>query len=248
MKLKRITILLPLLVVLLAQTVSAQITIERQVLGATGGFDTGTGFTISSTVGEPMVTTEIGTNILITQGFQQPQRTNDSIVTYFVSNESCIGAKNGIIDILDVKGCPGPYTFSIRSVDDSTTFLGNDTLASGDYIVDITGSNSCQYSITLYVGIEADEICNLIFFSGYTPNGDGTNDVWVIENIEQFPDNVVKIFNRFGDEVWSGEGYDNTNVVWEGFNNGGEQLGDATYFYVAEVNGKIYKGWVELTR
>ena len=195
-----------------------------------------------------MITTETGSNILITQGFQQPQRSNDSTVTYFISPESCIGAKNGIIDILDVKGCPGPYTFDIRSVDDSLTYLGNDTLTSGDYIVDITGSNSCTYSITLFVDLESDVICELIFFSGFTPNNDGVNDVWVIENIEQFPDNEVKIFNRFGEQVWGGKGYDNTTVVWEGFNEGGETLGDATYFYVADVEGVIYKGWIELTR
>lgn len=227
---------------------NAQVSIERQVIGSAGGFDTGTGFTISSTVGEPMVTTETGTNILITQGFQQPQRSGDSIVTFFVSNESCIGARNGMIDILDVKGCPGPYTFTVRSVDDTSTYLGNDTLTVGDYIVDITGSNSCQYSITLTVDIENDVICELIFFSGFTPNGDGTNDVWVIENIEQFPNNSVKIFNRFGEQVWSGDGYNNDDVVWKGENEGGATLGDATYFYVADVEGIIYKGWIELTR
>ena len=93
-----------------------------------------------------------------------------------------------------------------------------------------------------------DEDCLLKFYSGITPNNDGKNDVWVIENIEQFPENEVKIFNRWGEEVWYGKNYDNKEVVWEGNNKGGDLLSSSTYFYIADVDGTIYKGWVELTR
>ena len=42
--------------------------------------------------------------------------------------------------------------------------------------------------------------------------------------------------------------YDNTNVVWEGLNKTGVEMTTATYFYVAVVAEKTYKGWIELTR
>lgn len=86
------------------------------------------------------------------------------------------------------------------------------------------------------------------FYSGITPNGDGENDKWQIDCITKFPDNELTLFNRWGDKIWSGKNYDNVKVVWEGKNNGGEQLPDATYFYVLEVDGKTFKGWVELTK
>ncbi|MCB0402190.1 MAG: gliding motility-associated C-terminal domain-containing protein [Flavobacteriales bacterium] len=227
----------------------AQVTIERQVIGSTGGFSTlGNGSTISSTVGEPMVQTVSAGSIILTQGFQQPQRTNDSIVEYLVVNESCRGAKNGLIDIIDVKGCPGPYQVIIKAVGDTINELGHDTLSEGDYDVVIIGSNSCTYATVIHVGLESDEDCKLHFYTGITPNGDGRNDKWVIENIEQFPNNHVLIFNRWGQEVWSADNYDNELVVWEGYNDGGEELADGTYFYVAVVDGTTYQGWVELTR
>jgi gliding motility-associated-like protein len=58
---------------------------------------------------------------------------------------------------------------------------------------------------------------------------------------------MVSIYNRWGDLVWSGKNYDNVNVVWEGKNKNGQDLPDATYFYLVEIPDKTYKGWVELT-
>ncbi|MBL4787258.1 MAG: gliding motility-associated C-terminal domain-containing protein, partial [Cohaesibacteraceae bacterium] len=48
----------------------------------------------------------------------------------------------------------------------------------------------------------------------FTPNGDGKNDVWEIENIHLYPDCDVSVFNRWGQLVFSaGKGYDNS---WDG--------------------------------
>lgn len=89
---------------------------------------------------------------------------------------------------------------------------------------------------------------SLIIYSGITPNEDGVNDTWIIDNIQKFPENTVQIFNRWGNEVWSGDNYDNTTVIWEGNNHGGEELANSTYFYMIVVEGATYRGWVELTR
>lgn len=242
---KRITILI--LLFTLSNFLLAQVTISRQVIGSTGGTSTGSTIMLTSTVGEANIQTlfSVG-NIILTQGFQQTLR-QDSIVAYEVINESCPGAANGSIYIADVKGCPGPYSVDIISTVDST-LVGPDTLTSGDYIVNIIGNNGCNYSTNIFVGLDSDDDCELIFYSGITPNGDGKNDIWIIENIEQFPDNDIQIFNRWGQQVWEGSNYDNTTVVWEGLNSSGDEMADATYFYVAVVSGKTYKGWVELTR
>ena len=245
---KRITILI--FTIALSNFLSAQVTISRQVIGSTGGTSVGATMMLTSTVGEANIQTlfSVG-NVILTQGFQQTL-SGDSTLTYEVINESCPGAKNGSIFISDVKGCPGPYTVDVMSIVDSS-IVGQDTLASGDYLVSVYGSNGCVYAARIYVGLDSDAACELIFYSGITPNGDGKNDSWIIENIEMFPDNYVSIFNRWGNEVWYGENYDNDKVVWNGNDgnaNTGDELSDATYFYVAVVGGKTYKGWVELTR
>ncbi len=63
-----------------------------------------------------------------------------------------------------------------------------------------------------------------------TPNGDGQNDVLLIENIGFYPNNVMKIFNRWGKEVYNEGGYNNTTKVFKGDN-----LAEGTYFYILEL-------------
>jgi gliding motility-associated-like protein len=245
---KQINYISILLLLLVSTSVIGQVTISRQVIGSTGGYSIGSTMTLSSTVGEAVVQSLFSVNSILTQGFQQPEFSNDSVVEYEVINESCPGASNGSIYINNVLGCVGPYSVIIRSVDDTATILGQDTLGTGNYNVMIIGSTGCSYQTTIFVGIDSDEDCTLKFYTGITPNGDNKNDVWIIENIEQFPKNNVQIFNRWGQQVWDADGYDNSTIVWEGNENGGIEMPTGTYFYVAEVSGKIYKGWVELTR
>ena len=69
----------------------------------------------------------------------------------------------------------------------------------------------------------------------FTPNDDGTNDVFEIPNIEQFPTNKITIFNQWGDIVFSTAQYHNIDNNWKGETNGGKRLPDGTYFYVVEL-------------
>ena len=74
---------------------------------------------------------------------------------------------------------------------------------------------------------------------GFSPNGDGIDDNWVIPGIEDFPNNVVTIFNRYGTKVFEIEGYDNQDNAWDSQANvdnifGSAGLPDGTYFYVIE--------------
>lgn len=79
-----------------------------------------------------------------------------------------------------------------------------------------------------------------------SPNGDGVNDLWVIQNIERYPDNEVKVYDRFGRLVFSKKGYANT---WDGRYNGAV-LPEDTYYYVLTVNGgeQELKGFVGIVR
>ena len=81
-----------------------------------------------------------------------------------------------------------------------------------------------------------------------SPNGDGLHDFLEIENIEQFPDNQVLIYDRWGGQVFSVKGYNNTSVIFEGIGNQGNsgELPNGTYFYLInkgdgskEVSGSL---------
>lgn len=240
---KRVNILV-LLLLLVSSFAIGQVTISRQVIGSTGGYSEGSNVSLSSTVGETVVQSHFSINTILTQGFQQ---TEDSLVTYEVINETCNGGNNGSIFISEVKGCAAPYTVSVMALN-TTTVLDEKALGSGTYTVNITGANGCTNSATIAVGLDSEDDCTLKFYSGFSPNGDGLNEAWVIDNIELHPENKVQIFNRWGEVVWSQENYNNDDVVWNGLNKNGNEMTAATYFYVAEVSGQTYKGWVEITR
>ncbi len=89
------------------------------------------------------------------------------------------------------------------------------------------------------------EIVTLFVPNVFTPNDDGTNDTFAIEGLELFKSNKLIIFNRFGNEVFSAENYQNN---WRG-----DGLLEGTYFYYLEIEdstGAVYrdKGYVMLIR
>ena len=64
-----------------------------------------------------------------------------------------------------------------------------------------------------------------------------------IPNIELFPKNIVRIYNRSGKNIYEKSGYNNT---WEGFYNG-EKLPSGPYYFIIEFNDsktKSAKGWI----
>lgn len=80
-----------------------------------------------------------------------------------------------------------------------------------------------------------------------SPNNDGINDTWTIININLFPDTTVKVFNRWGNEVFSSRNYNND---WAGTNgNSGGLLPSGSYYYQIDESGegnKIITGWLYL--
>jgi gliding motility-associated-like protein len=64
-----------------------------------------------------------------------------------------------------------------------------------------------------------------------SPNGDGKNDFWIIEDIEKYPDNEVSIFDRSGRIVYQTKNYKNN---WDGTLSG-FPLAENTYFYLIKL-------------
>ena len=106
--------------------------------------------------------------------------------------------------------------------------------------------NNCIYLDRLKVFIELPiDINNII-----TPNNDGYNDNWVIDNIDNYPLCRVSIYDIFGLEVFSSVGY-NEYQRWDGTKNG-LPLASGTYFYIinlgSSVNNIIHKGSITLLK
>lgn len=227
----------------------------REVIGSTGG-TSGTSFswgTIDFTVGEVMTwtydTATAALNIkALTQGFNQPNTANSSLdANVIFANSSCIGANNGSAS-LNILSATGPVLYYwLPPLNDSSSNVAN--LAPGVYYFHVEDGNFVFDDSVVIGETQVDCADSLHFYTGITPNGDGNNDLWVIDGIEYIKDNQVTIFNRWGNIVWTAKDYDNIteNKVWKGTNGRGEELPDATYFYIVEANDKIYKGWVELT-
>ncbi|NJL74429.1 MAG: gliding motility-associated C-terminal domain-containing protein [Saprospiraceae bacterium] len=85
-----------------------------------------------------------------------------------------------------------------------------------------------------------------------TPNGDGKNDQLIFDIIldgtEQFPDNQIIIFNRWGDIVYEAIPYQND---WDGKNEKGQDLPQGTYYYILRLdiaNGIILIGDVSILK
>lgn len=88
------------------------------------------------------------------------------------------------------------------------------------------GGCTLTASVTVFVGPP------VVIPNTITPNGDGTNDLWVISGIDRFPDAVVTVFDRWGQQLFKSIGY---TKPWDGTNNG-KRLPTATYYFVVELN------------
>jgi len=86
----------------------------------------------------------------------------------------------------------------------------------------------------------------LKIYNEFSPNDDGQNDYFYIDCIDQYPDNQLEIFNRWGNLVYFKKGYNNT---WDGKEeNSSKTLPEGTYFYILDLGdgSKKTSGWLYL--
>jgi gliding motility-associated-like protein len=125
-------------------------------------------------------------------------------------------------------------------------FVGTDSLVY--QICDLVCTSACEQATVYFI---IDEILPVDVPNGFSPNGDGYNDIFVILNLEYYPDNEIIIFNRWGDQVFQAAPYNND---WDGTSSNaniklrGDKVVDGTYFFVLKVAEDIepINGFVEL--
>jgi len=249
---------------LLGQSVSPQV-----INSAGGGGAVGTsGIEVYYNIGEPFITTLNGGTHIVTQGFLQPEVIGEFglTATAFVTPNSCSDKADGAVKIeANVSGAANQSDFQLSYYWSPSSFCSSVTTCST-----ITGLPAGTYSVTVvarYIGSGSalpndsvtlsnllvsgsSEPCLVTVYNGVTPNGDGNNDFFYIENIEQFTSSKVEIFNRWGQKLADIKQYTNTSNFWRGtVGDSNEIAPSGTYFYIIDLgNGtKPIKGWLELT-
>ena len=96
--------------------------------------------------------------------------------------------------------------------------------------------------------------CTLIIRvpKGFSPNGDGANDLFIIPGLDEYPNNSITIFNRWGNKIFEAAPYENN---WGGKSENGATVGEGalpegTYFFLLELSPdeKPIKSYIYLKR
>jgi gliding motility-associated-like protein len=119
------------------------------------------------------------------------------------------------------------------------------------FLIEVCDNGEPRECINVELEFMLEIQIRLRVYKGISPNGDGYNDLWIIDGIDQFPDNTIRVFDRWGKLVYSVDNYNNEDRVWDGNANvgGGKILPNGSYFYRIDVEGKeMLKGYVELLK
>jgi uncharacterized repeat protein (TIGR01451 family)/gliding motility-associated-like protein len=200
----------------------------------------------------PIVETEIIFTISLTN--------NTTITATNVQIEEILASGYQYVSHTTSNGTYSRFTgiWEISSVTDSTTETLTLTVlvnTSGEYAntasiialdeVDIDISNNTDT-------VAAVPVC-LTIYNEFSPDGNGVNEFFVIDCLDQYPNNTLEVFNRYGNTVYKKKGYDNS---WNGISTGRLTVGTSkrlpigTYYYVLNLgDGTTPKtGWLYINR
>lgn len=179
-------------------------------------------------------------NIISTQEFWDFNGENKTLVTLTWDQESqIINLVENLLNLRVVGWSKTEQRWLDLGNTDISGDLNNGTISSFEFIPN-------DFEIITFGALIGSD--GLTVYNGISPNNDGLNDVFIIEGVELFNNNL-KIFNRWGRVVYDVENYKNT---FNGVANKkvvgtkGNKLPVGTYFYVLELakENKSYSGWI----
>lgn len=203
---------------------------------------------INSTAGQIDFGTMTNSNTIFTSGFEQTEGAANLYLTIDFRKDECSGVVNA--KILQTFGCEAAD--SILVFWDNVPSAYTSQLSGSLHVLRLESNTGCSFEKTydfqqLSVPVMP---CALDFYNYLSPNGDGSNDTWIIGKIDtpEFLENEVVVLNRWGGEVWSCKNYNNEDVCWKGLDDKGVALPDGTYFYWVKTQSGEYTGYIELLR
>jgi gliding motility-associated-like protein len=150
--------------------------------------------------------------------------------SYEATGPSCIGNNDGFVEVA-VYGGTEPYLFRWDQNTIDIPYLSG--LIQGSYDISVVDANNCVFELGSVNLTDFDQDC-ITIPNAFTPNGDGVNDTWIIENLEMFPNSYVYVFNRWGQLIYTGLPGDE----WNGrFNDNGVPA--TSYIYIVDLNNRM---------
>ena len=149
----------------------------------------------------------------------------------------------------------------------STGIFSPYNLSDGEYVIRYENNDSnCPRVIDVKIPVSTRPTCTedncekIIFHNAISPNGDGMNEEFIIDNVtsECYKENTVEIFNRWGVKVFDTLNYDNSTNTFKGFSEGrttikqSSSLPNGTYYYIfkyTNIEGNVSSkaGWLYLS-
>lgn len=167
-------------------------------------------------------------------------------------------------DSFEIEYCQGNISINLYDASDlflSTNFSGffntqSDAENLSDIVVNPTDFEPITENQMLYARLEdgvcyevypillMSKNCDIIIPQAISPNNDGLNDVFEIQNLyDVHLNHVLKIYNRYGQCIFEG----NNNKKWAGTSDDGKLVPVGTYFYALLLNNEndeMFTGWV----
>jgi gliding motility-associated-like protein len=157
-----------------------------------------------------------------------------------VNHPSCYGNNDGSIFIVATGGT-SPYYYYVDGfpmIADTLNAFG-----AGSYEVSIIDENGCEVNLGFVNLIDDPLVDCIVIPNAFTPNGDGINDTWIIQNLDVYDDVHIQLFNRWGQELCQSREID---FEWDGMFNG-RKLPAGPYLYIVNVfKRKPYVGIVTI--
>jgi gliding motility-associated-like protein len=163
-----------------------------------------------------------------------------SVIIKPMDNDSLFGLPSNIIVLTQP-------TAGRLSFDPATNNVVYSPMAGSDCV----NRDSFRYAVINRGGKDTAEVAvevlcdEIVVFSGFSPNGDGTNDTFTILGLEKYPNNQLFVFSQRGNQVFTATNYKSD---WNATQDG-VSIPDGTYFWILDLgNGKKQSGYVQIHR
>jgi gliding motility-associated-like protein len=173
---------------------------------------------------------------------------NNTIASFTVSPDYGIAPLT--IELTNASQYATDFLWSVNGISEGSTLSSFICDTSGTYTIELI---AWQYdpncADTVYQTIIV--IDKLIIPTAFTPDNDGVNDYWELPNIDEiYPENVVSVYNRWGELLFQSEAGTYSTHPWKGRYND-EPLPVGSYYYIIETHdqvGETFNGIVSIIR
>jgi len=162
-------------------------------------------------------------------------------ISYEIKPISCIDQTDAGIYVSPYGGTvPYNYIWSNGSSNQNI-----ESLSSGQYQLTVSDFYGCNQMFDFEIQLNNDECLNIP--NTFTPNNDNYNDTWIVGNIDLYPQAIVKVFNKWGNQVFSSDG---SYSPWDGTHRGVSLPSDVYYYIIVLSNQEEneYTGTVTIIR